>query len=76
MTGFWASYSNPLFSHGLRTGFSFGRPYEARVAFIFQIYCNSLVKARLEARGIKVLKKQMFWRKNDGLLGFLFKSIV
>ena len=34
------------------------------------------MKARLEARGIKALKKQTVWPKNDGLLGFLFKSIV
>ena len=53
-----------------------GRPFEARVVFILQNYGNSFVKARLEARGIKALKKQMVWPENDGLLGFLFKSIV
>ena len=53
-----------------------GRPFEARVAFDFQIYCNSFVKARLEVRGIKALKKQMVWPQNGGLLGFLFKSFV
>ena len=52
------------------------RPFEARVAFIFQNYSNSLGKARLEARGIKALKKQVVWRENYGFLGFLFKSIV
>ena len=30
----------------------------------------------MKARGIITLKKQMVWPKNDGLLGFLFKSIV
>ena len=34
------------------------------------------MKARPETRGIKALKKQMVWLQNDGLLGFLFKSIV
>ena len=34
-----------------------GRPFEARVAFDFQIYCNSFVKGRPEVRGIKALKK-------------------
>ena len=53
-----------------------GRPFEARVAFIFQNCSNSFVKARLEPRGIKAVKKQMVWPQNDGLLGFLFKSIV
>ena len=53
-----------------------GRPFEVRVAFDFQIYCNSFVKGRPEARGIQALKKQMVWHQNDGLLGFLFKSIV
>ena len=53
-----------------------GRPFEARVAFIFHVYCNSFVKAPPEARGIKALKKQIVWPPNDGLLGFLFKSIV
>ena len=53
-----------------------GRPFEAHVAFIFHVYCNSFVKTRLEARGIKALKKQIAWPPNDGLLGFLFKSIV
>ena len=53
-----------------------GKPFEARVAFIFQIYCNSFVKARPEARGNKALKKQIAWRQNDRLLGFLSKSIV
>ena len=70
----------PIQIHCLIIGFQryslCGRPFEARVAFIFQIYCNSFVKARLEARGIKALKKQMVWPENDGLLGFLFKSIV
>ena len=53
-----------------------GRPFEARVAFIFHVYCNSFVKAHPEARGIKALKKEIAWPQNDGLLGFLFKSIV
>ena len=53
-----------------------GRPFEAPIAYIFQIYCNSFVKARLEARGNKALEKQVVWPENDGLLGFLFKSIV
>ena len=55
-----------------------GRPFEARVAFIFQNYSNSFVKAHLGARGIKALKKQKAWAKNDGLalLGFLLKSFV
>ena len=55
-----------------------GSPFEARVAFIFQNYSNSFVKARQEARGhgIKALKKQMVSPENEGLLGFLFKSIV
>ena len=34
------------------------------------------MKARLEARGIKALEKQMVWPQNDRLLCFLFKSIV
>ena len=49
---------------------------EARVVLNFHLYSNSFVKARLEARDIKTLKKQMVWLQNDGLLGFLFKSIV
>ena len=53
-----------------------GRPFEARVAFDFQSYCNSIVKARPEARGLKALKKQIAWPQNDWLLGFIFKSIV
>ena len=53
-----------------------GRPFEARVVFDFQIYCNSFVKGRPVARGIKALRKQMVWPENDGLLGFLFKSVV
>ena len=53
-----------------------GRPFEACVAFIFQNYNNSFVKARVEARGIKALRKQIVWPQNDGLLGSLFKSIV
>ena len=53
-----------------------GIPFEASVVFILQNYGNSFVKASLEARGIKALKKQMVWPDNDGLLGFLFKSIV
>ena len=53
-----------------------GRQFEARVAFIFQNYSNSFVKAHLQARGIKALKKQVVWLENDGLLGFLFKPIV
>ena len=53
-----------------------GRQFEARVAFIFQNYSNSFVKALLEARGIKAVKKQMVWPQNEGLLGFLFRSIV
>ena len=52
------------------------RPFEARVVLKFHLYSNSFLKARLEARGIKTLKKQMVWLQNDGLLGFLFKSIV
>ena len=42
----------------------------------FYRYSNSFLKARPEARGVKALKKQMVWPQNDGLLGFLFKSIV
>ena len=141
MTGFWASYSNLLFNHGLPTVFSLwktiwspccvwfsnllelfcespsrspwyfnsdwntnvlsqkrrasglpiqiyclilgferaslcGRPFEARVVSIFQIYCNSFVKARPEARDLKALKKQIASPQNDGLLGFLFKPTV
>ena len=53
-----------------------GRPSEARVILNFHLYSNSFVKARLEARDINTLKKQMVWPQNDGLLGFLFKSIV
>ena len=53
-----------------------GRPSEARVVLNFHLYSNSFVKARLEARDINTLKKQMVWPQNDGLLGFLFKSIV
>ena len=53
-----------------------GRQFEARGAFIFQNYSNSFVKALLEARGIKAVKKQMVWPQNEGLLGFLFRSIV
>ena len=53
-----------------------GRPFEARVAFSFHVYCNSFVKARPEARGIEALKKQIALPQNDGLLGFLLKSIV
>ena len=35
------------------------------------------MKARLEARDIKTLTEtHMVWPENDGLLGFLFKSIV
>ena len=34
------------------------------------------MKARLEARGIKAQKKTNGLAENDGLLGFLFKSIV
>ena len=34
------------------------------------------MKARPEVRGIKALKKQIAWPPNQGLLGFLFKSIV
>ena len=44
-----------------------GRPFEARVVLIFHLYSNSFVKARLEARHIKTMKKQMVWPKNDGL---------
>ena len=47
------------------------------VLLFFHVYCNSFVKARPEpVSGIKALKKQMVWPQNDGLLGFLFKSIV
>ena len=53
-----------------------GRPFEVCVVFIFHVYSNSFVKARPEARGIKAMKKQMVWPQNDGLLGFLFKSVV
>ena len=53
-----------------------GRPFEARVILNFHPYSNSFVKARLEARDIKAMKKQMVSPQNDGLLGFLFKSIV
>ena len=53
------------------------RPFEVRVTSIFQVYSYSFVKARREARGIKTLNEiQMFWPQNDGLLGFLLKSIV
>ena len=61
---------------GFQWAFLCGRPFEARVTFIFHVYCNSFVKARPEARDIKALKKQIAWPQNDGLLGFLFKSIV
>ena len=53
-----------------------GRPFEVRVVYIFQNYRDSFVKARLEARVIKALKKQMVWPQNDWLLGFLLKSFV
>ena len=53
-----------------------GRPSEVRVTSIFQAYSNPFVKVRQEAHDIKALKKQMVWLQNDGLLGFLFKSIV
>ena len=52
------------------------RQFEALVAFIFQNYRNSFVKSRLDALGIKALKKQMVWPQNDWLLGLLYKSIV
>ena len=61
---------------GFQRSSLYGRPFEARVMFDFQIYSNSFVKGRPEARGIKALKKQMVWQQNDGFLGFLFKSIV
>ena len=64
------------FTLGFQRASLCGRPFEARVAFIFQIYCNSFVKGCPEVRGIKALKKQMVSPQNDGLLGFLFKSIV
>ena len=75
MTGFWASYSNLLFHFGFQRALC-GRPFEARVVFIFHLYSNCFVKVHLEARGIKALKKQMSWPQNDGLLFLLFKSIV
>ena len=53
-----------------------GRPLEARVVLNFHLYSNSFVKAGLEARDIKTVKRQMVWPQNDGLVGFLFKSIV
>ena len=64
------------FTLGFQRASLCGKPFESRVVSIFQIYCNSFVKARLEARGLKALKKQISWPQNDGLLGFLFKSIV
>ena len=73
MTGFWAFYSNLLFH---KRASLCGRPSEVCVTAIIQAYSNSFVKARLEAHDIKALKKQMVWFQNDGLLGFLFKSIV
>ena len=53
-----------------------GRPFEARVVYIFHVYCNSFVKAHPLARGLKALKKQIAWPQNEGFLGFLFKSVV
>ena len=76
MTGFWASYSNLLINDGLPTGFSLWKTICSPCCVYFQIYCNSFVKARPEARDIKALKRQIAWPPNDGLLGFLFKPIV
>ena len=42
----------------------------------FKLYSNPFVKARQEAHDIKTLRKPMVWLQNEGLLGFLFKSIV
>ena len=52
--GFRAS-GLPIKIYSLTLGFQraslCGRPFEARVAFIFDLYSNSCVKARLEACG-------------------------
>ena len=76
MTGFWASYSDLLFHFGLPTGFSLWKTIRSPCSFIFHLYSNSFEKVHPEARGIKAMKKQMVWLHNNGLLGFLFKSIV
>ena len=64
------------FTLGFQRASLYGRPSEARVVLIFHFYSNSFVKARLEARDIKTLKRKMVSQQNDGLQGFLFKSIV
>ena len=57
----WRASRLPIQIYWLMMGFQraslCGRPFEAPVPFDFQIYCNSFVKARLEARVIKALKK-------------------
>ena len=63
-----ASYSNLLFNLGFQRSFVCGRPSEVRVSSIFQAYSNSFVKACLEARVIKSLKRQMVWPQNGVLL--------
>ena len=51
-----------------------GRPFEVRVPLDFQICCNSFVKARLEARGIKTLTEiQMFYPQNHRASGLPIK---
>ena len=57
------------FTLGFQRASLCGRPFEACVVLIFHFYSNSFVKVRLEARGIKALKKQMVWPQNDGLSG-------
>ena len=72
----WLPIQTYSFTLGFQRASLCGRPFEARVVLNFHLYSNSFVKARLKARDIKTLKKQMVWLQNDGLLGFLFKSIV
>ena len=57
---------------GLQRASLCGKPFEACVMFIFQIYCNSFVKARLEARGIKALKK-LCGRPFEVRVAFIFQ---
>ena len=62
-----------LFKSHFQRASLFGRPFEARVVLKFHLYSNSFVKARLEARDINTLKKQMFLPLNGAFLFFLFK---